>query len=153
MQTNLWRMAPKKLSLKCWRSTMSPSNRVSMAPQEITDSQRGDGYFNKTMHGYEIARPTALVRFICKFTNKSVKQREDLQFFQGERVRFETHPALPSLRSENPKEWALEPGEYGDLLIYLLDKSLENLGTMEVMNINDLCRCVFTRRGECLHVR
>ncbi|HXX56060.1 MAG TPA: TIGR04083 family peptide-modifying radical SAM enzyme, partial [Methanoregula sp.] len=63
------------------------------------------------------------------------------------RFTLKLHPALPSLRSENPKEWALEPEEYGELLVYLLDRSLENLGSMEVMNINDLCRCVFTRRG------
>jgi uncharacterized protein len=63
------------------------------------------------------------------------------------------HPALPSIRSENPKEWALPPEEYGDLLIYLLDKSLEHMQDIDVMNINDLCRCVFTRRGTvCTYV-
>jgi uncharacterized protein len=76
------------------------------------------------------------------------KAREEIfNFFKEKGFVLKLHPALPSLRSENPKEWALEPEEYGDLLIYLLDKSLENLGRMEVMNINDLCRCVFTRRG------
>jgi uncharacterized protein len=57
------------------------------------------------------------------------------------------HPALPSLRSDNPKEWALEPAAYGDLLVFLLDRYLENMGRIEIMNINDLCRCVSTRRG------
>ena len=57
------------------------------------------------------------------------------------------HPALPSLRSENPKQWALEPAAYGELLVFLLDKYLENFGKIEIMNINDLCRCVSTRRG------
>ena len=118
-------------------------------PEEITDSQRGTGYYEKCMKGYEIARSHGLsVRFICTFTNKSVKHREEIfSFFKEKGFVLKLHPALPSLRSENPKEWALEPAEYGDLLVYLLDKSLENLGTMEVMNINDLCRCVFTRRG------
>ena len=70
------------------------------------------------------------MRFICTFTNKSVKHREEIfRFFKEKGFVLKLHPALPSLRSENPKEWALEPAEYGDLLVYLLDKSLENLGT------------------------
>ena len=118
-------------------------------PEEITDSQRGDGYFAKCMKGYGIAKAAGLqVRFICTFTNKSVKHREEIfNFFKEQGFVLKLHPALPSLRSENPKEWALEPEEYGELLVYLLDKSLENIGKMEVMNINDLCRCVFTRAG------
>ena len=77
-----------------------------------------------------------------------MKHREEIfNFFREQGFVLKLHPALPSLRSENPKEWALEPAEYGDLLVFLLDKSLENLGKVEVMNINDLCRCVFTRRG------
>ncbi|RXL42525.1 TIGR04083 family peptide-modifying radical SAM enzyme, partial [Citrobacter sp. AAK_AS5] len=56
-------------------------------------------------------------------------------------------PALPSLRDKNPEQWALDPDDYGDLLVFLLDKYLDNLDSIEIMNINDLCRCIFTRRG------
>jgi uncharacterized protein len=31
--------------------------------------------------------------------------------------------------------------------VYLLDQSLDHFDQIQVMNINDLCRCVFTRRG------
>jgi uncharacterized protein len=107
------------------------------------------------MHGYEIAKAHGLdVRFICTFTNKSVKKKEEIfRFFLDKGFTLKLHPALPSLRSENPKEWALEPAEYGDLLVYLLDEALDHMGEIEVMNINDLCRCVFTRRGSvCTYV-
>ena len=147
MQTNLWRMTPEIAEILAGYHV--PLGSSIDGPEEITDSQRGEGYFEKTMRGYEIAKAHGLlVRFICTFTNKSVKHREEIfDFFKANGFVLKLHPALPSLRSENPKEWALEPAEYGDLLVYLLDKSLENIGTMEVMNINDLCRCVFTRRG------
>jgi len=147
MQTNLWRMTPEIAAVLAEYHV--PLGSSIDGPEYITDSQRGDGYFEKCMKGYEIARAAGLsVRFICTFTNKSVKHREEIfNFFKERGFVLKLHPALPSLRSENPKEWALEPEEYGDLLVYLLDKSLENFGTMEVMNINDLCRCVFTRRG------
>jgi len=147
MQTNLWRMTPEIAAVLAEYHV--PLGSSIDGPEDITDSQRGDGYYEKCMKGYEIARAAGLsVRFICTFTNKSVKHREEIfNFFKEREFVLKLHPALPSLRSENPKEWALEPEEYGDLLVYLLDKSLENFGTMEVMNINDLCRCVFTRRG------
>jgi len=124
-------------------------------PEDITDSQRGDGYFQKTMKGYSIAKEHSLsVRFICTFTNKSVKRKEEIvRFFLEQGFVLKLHPALPSLRSENPKEWALEPEEYGELLVYLLDQALEHIDNIEIMNISDLCRCVFTRHGSvCTYV-
>jgi len=147
MQTNLWRMTPEIAAIL--KEYNVPIGSSIDGPEEITDSQRGDGYYAKCMKGYEIARAAGLsVRFICTFTNRSVKYREEIfNFFKDNGFILKLHPALPSLRSENPREWALEPAEYGELLVYLLDKSLENLGKMEVMNISDLCRCVFTRRG------
>jgi uncharacterized protein len=147
MQTNLWRMTPEIAQILAEYHV--PVGSSIDGPEDITDSQRGSGYFEKTMRGYEIAKKHGLnVRFICTFTNRSVKYRQEIfDFFRKNGFVLKLHPALPSLRSENPKEWALEPDEYGELLVYLLDKSLENIGTMEVMNINDLCRCVFTRRG------
>ncbi len=147
MQTNLWRMTPEIAQILA--DYHVPIGSSIDGPEDITDSQRGKGYFEKTLRGYEIARAQGLnVRFICTFTNKSVKHRQEIfDFFLKNGFTLKLHPALPSLRSENPKEWALEPEDYGELLVYLLNKSLENIGTMEVMNINDLCRCVFTRRG------
>ncbi|MEN6443803.1 MAG: TIGR04083 family peptide-modifying radical SAM enzyme [Methanoregula sp.] len=153
MQTNLWRMTPEIAEVLAQYHV--PIGSSIDGPEAITDSQRGNGYFAKTMRGYEIAKAAGLsVRFICTFTNKSVKFREEIfDFFLKNGFALKLHPALPSLRSENPKEWALEPAEYGDLLVYLLDKSLEHMGEIEVMNINDLCRCVFTRRGTvCTYV-
>jgi len=147
MQTNLWRMTPEIASVLA--NYRIPIGSSIDGPEDITDSQRGEGYFEKCMKGYETARAAGLsVRFICTFTNKSVAHKEEIfNFFKERGFVLKLHPALPSLRSENPKEWALEPIEYGQLLVYLLDKALDNLGKVEVMNINDLCRCVFTRRG------
>jgi uncharacterized protein len=153
MQTNLWRMTPE--IAKILAEYHVPIGSSIDGPEDITDSQRGKGYFEKTMGGYEIAKAHGLnVRFICTFTNKSVKYRQEIfDFFLKNGFTLKLHPALPSLRSENPGQWALPPEEYGDLLVYLLDKSLEHMQNIDVMNINDLCRCVFTRRGTvCTYV-
>ena len=147
MQTNLWLLTPELAGILA--AYHVPLGTSIDGPQELNDLQRGDGYFEKTMRGYELARSSGLqVSFICTFTNYSVQFREEIfNFFLQNRFRLKLHPALPSLRGRNPEQWALPPEEYGELLVFLLDKYLENMGAIEIMNINDLCRCVFTRRG------
>ena len=147
LQSNLWLLTPDMARILA--EYRIPIGSSIDGPEEINDVQRGKGYFKKTMRGYDIARANGLeVRFICTFTNRSVERKEEIfDFFLQNGFPLKLHPALPSLRSENPKEWALEPEAYGELLVYLLDRYLENLGRIEVMNINDICRGVFTRHG------
>src|SRR5512136_1024658 len=146
-QTNLWRMTPELADILAKYHV--PIGSSIDGPRDLNDLQRSEGYFERTMRGYEIAKAHGLsVRFICTFTCVSVKSREEIfNFFLENELTLKLHPALPSLRSHQPGEWALDPDEYGDLLVYLLDKYLEHFDEIEVMNINDLVRCVFTRRG------
>ncbi|MFU8768084.1 MAG: TIGR04083 family peptide-modifying radical SAM enzyme, partial [Candidatus Methanoperedens sp.] len=153
MQSNLWKMTPEIAAILAEYNI--PIGSSLDGPEELTDFQRGQGYFGKTMKGYEIARAHGLdVRFICTFTSHSVKYKEDIfNFFLENFSTLKLHPALPSLRDENPEKWALAPEEYGELLIYLLDKYLENINDIEVMNIDSLCKCYFTGRGTvCTYV-
>lgn len=147
IQTNLWRMTDEIAEI--FAAYHIPIGSSIDGPEYLTNLQRGEGYYQKTMNGYHIAVRHGLdVRFICTFTNQSVRQREEIvSFFREQGFTLKLHPALPSLRSGEPEQWALPPGEYGDLLVYLLDQSLEHMDDLEIMNINDLCRCVFTRRG------
>lgn len=147
IQTNLWKMNDEIAEILA--EYQIPVGSSIDGPEIITDMQRGEGYFARTMAGYEIAKKHGLdVRFICTFTNKSVKAKEEIvRFFSEKGFTLKLHPALPSLRSDNPEQWALPPEEYGELLVFLLNYSLENPEDLEIMNIQDLCRCVFTRRG------
>lgn len=147
LQTNLWKMTPEMAQILAKYNI--PIGSSLDGPRGLTDFQRGEGYFEKTMHGYEIARANGLkVSFICTFTSHSVKFKEDIfNFFLENGLTLKLHPALPSLRDDNPEKWALDPEEYGELLVYLLDKYLENMGRIEIMNIDHLCKCVFTSRG------
>ena len=147
LQTNLWRMTDELAGILAEYHV--PIGSSIDGPQELNDLQRSEGYFERTMEGYRIAKAHGLsVRFICTFTSYSVKHREEIfRFFLENGLTLKLHPALPSLRSDEPGKWALDPEEYGELLVYLLDRYLENFDEIEVMNINDLVRCVFTRRG------
>ena len=153
IQTNLWKMTPEIAEI--FAEYNIPIGSSLDGPKELNDLQRGKGYYDKTMRGYEIARDHGLdVRFITTFTSHSVKFKEDIfNFYLEKGLTLKLHPCLPSLKGENPEKWTLAPEEYGELLIYLLDKYLENLGRIEVMNIDHLCKCVFTGRGTvCTYV-
>lgn len=147
IQTNLWLMTPEIAEV--FAEYNVPVGSSIDGPREINDSQRGEGYFDKTLNGYRIAKEHGLdVRFICTFTSQSVERKEEIiEFFMENNLTLKLHPALPSLKGSEPESYALAPEKFGDLLLYLLDVSLEHFGEIEIMNINDLCRCVFTRHG------
>lgn len=147
IQTNLWLMTPEIADVLVEYNV--PVGSSIDGPKDINDLQRGNGYFEKTLGGYAIAKEHGLnVRFICTFTSASFERKEEIfRFFLENGLTLKLHPALPSLRGSEPEKYALAPEKYGELLVYLLDMALEHFGEIEVMNINDLCRCVFTRHG------
>ena len=147
LQTNLWKLTPELADVLAEYNI--PIGSSLDGPQELNDLQRSEGYYERTMRGYELAKEHGLqVQFICTFTSYSVQFKEDIfNFFLENGLTLKLHPALPSLRSDEPDKWALSPEKYGELLVYLLDKYLENMNQIEVRNINDYCRCVFTGRG------
>lgn len=147
LQTNLWRLTPELADVLA--EYQIPIGSSLDGPQELNDLQRSEGYYERTMKGYELAKSRGLsVQFICTFTSYSVQFKEDIfNFFLKNGLTLKLHPALPSLRSDGPDRWALAPEEYGDLLVFLLDRYLENMEKIEVRNINDYARCVFTGRG------
>ena len=147
IQTNLWLMTPEIAEV--FSKYNIPVGSSIDGPREINDSQRGEGYFDKTLNGYRIAKEQGLdVKFICTFTAQSVEHKEEIvEFFMENGLTLKLHPALPSLKGSDPGKYALSPEKFGELLVYLLDEALKHFGEVEIMNINDLCRCVFTRHG------
>lgn len=147
LQTNLWLLTPEMAQL--FKKYDIPIGSSIDGPQELNDFQRGDGYFEKTMQGYEIAKEHGLkVSFICTFTSHSIKYKEDIfNFFLKNGFNMKLHPSLPSIRGDEPEKWSLSPEDYGELLIYLLDQYLEHFDEISVMNIDTLCKSAFIRRG------
>ena len=147
LQTNLWLLTPELAEVLAEHEI--PIGSSLDGPQELNDLQRSRGYYERTIAGYDLAKKHGLqVQFICTFTSYSVQFKEEIfNFFRENGLVLKLHPALPSLRSDQPDRWALPPEEYGELLVYLLDKYLEYMDRIEVRNINDYARCVFTGRG------
>lgn len=147
LQSNLWNLTPELAQL--FAEYNIPVGSSLDGPKELNDYQRGTGYYEKTMEGYQIAEDNDLqVSFICTFTSHSIDFKEEIfNYFLENGLDLKLHPALPSIRDEDPEKWALSPEEYGELLIYLLDEYLDHVDEIQVKNIDHICKSIFTRRG------
>lgn len=147
MQSNLWLLDDRLAAALAAHNV--PVGTSLDGPPELNDEQRGTGYFERTRAGMEVAaRHGVRVSVICTFTAGSVKEKDAIvRFFLENGYVMKLHPALPSLRDGRPDAYALAPEVYGELLVYLLDQYLAHLGRLRVMNIDDLVKGVFVRRG------
>ena len=103
VQSNLWLLDDEFCELFC-------DHRVEVGtsldgPKEITDAQRGPGYFARTMQGIRKAEDHGLrVGCIATFTPASARRwREVFDFFLSERLDFSIHAAVPSLDHRNAR--------------------------------------------------
>ncbi len=147
IQTNLWLMDDKLAKL--FKKYDIPVGSSLDGPKELNDTQRGIGYFDKTLEGYETATKHGLnVSFISTFTNYSIKHKEEIfEFFKENSLNLKIHPALPSIKDDNGDEFALDPKDYGELMLYLLDQYLDLADTIELKNLDHLCKAVFMKKG------
>jgi uncharacterized protein len=147
LQSNLWLLTDELAQLlRDYGVAVSSSLD---GPKDINELQRGEGYFDKTMKGYDIARRNNLpVNFICTFTSYSKDLVDEIfSYFLDCGYNLKLHPALPSLRGDNSDPWALSPEDYGKLLIELLDKYLEHMDEIEITDFDHFCKSYFIRKG------
>lgn len=147
VQSNLWLLTDELCTLfRDYRVSVGTSLD---GPESITDSQRGRGYFSRTMAGIERARARGIrVGCICTFTAQSKSRTSEIfDFFVREALDFTIHAALPSLRHAEANAWALSADEHGDLLVEMLDRYVANLGLVRIGTLDSLCRSVSAGQG------
>ena len=121
LQSNLWLLDDEFCRLFV-EYQVSLSTSLD-GPEELTNRQRGDGYFQRTMAGLDLARGYDIpVGCIATFTPLNAERwTEVLDFFVQERLGTAIHPALPPLsRSTQDSQchaaYFLSPERYGRLL-------------------------------------
>lgn len=169
VQSNLWLLTEELCDLF---AEYSVSVGTSLdGPEEITDVQRGQGYFRRTMAGIERARRRGLsVGCICTFTRQSAPHASKIfDFFVCEGLDFTVHAAVPVVADSHPvqplqglasfslsakeqcearsEDWSLSPQVYGELLVSLLDTYLSNLNRVRISTLDFLCRSVSAGTG------
>lgn len=123
-------------------------------PQEITDAQRGAGYFVRTMQGVRQAQAHGMtVGCIVTFTPVILPRwREVFDFFLAERLGFSIHPAVPLLESPNAP-LALSPEQYARLLLDMLDYYVTHRRELAVASLDQMCRGVAVGQGKVCSFR
>ncbi len=109
--------------------------------EDITDHQRGHGYFARTMQGIRKANCFGLnVGCIATFTPFGASRwREVFDFFLAERLDFSIHAAVPPL-DFGDGQYALSPREYGTLLCEMLDRYVEHRREICVSSLDQMCQ-------------
>ncbi len=117
-------------------------------PENINDSQRGKGYFKKTMAGIEKARSRGLdVGCITTFTqNSRFFFKEITDFFISEKLSFCVHAALPSIQNPN-FQYTLTPEEMIHLNSNLLEYYLENRKKIVISTYDQMAKSMLEGQG------
>ena len=147
LQSNIWLLTEELIDLFLEYNVVVSTSIDG--PKEINDYQRGEGYFDKTMSKYELAKSKGLIiNFVLTVTDYSKDYSDELyEFFKEKQMSLKIHAALPSLRGDNADPWALDQEEHGKLLINWLDKYLYDLDKFSIMDLDHICRSSFRRRG------
>ena len=95
LQSNIWLLNQELIDLfKKYNVVISTSID---GPKEINDYQRGEGYFDKTMSKYELAKKNGLpINFVLTVTDYSKDYSDELyDFFKEHKMNLKIHAALP----------------------------------------------------------
>lgn len=127
-------------------------------PEEITDNQRGKGYFQKTMKGIELLRKYDIpVSCICTFTKENAPHYEEVfNFFVKENLNFKFFVVQPTMDKEFESQLSLTVKEQVDLVEGLLQLYLLNPGKIRVHTLDIHCLSLTGRfaggfvQGNCI---
>ena len=127
-------------------------------PEEITDNQRGKGYFQKTMKGIELLRKHDIpVSCICTFTKENAPHYEKIfNFFVKENLNFKFFVVQPTMDKEFESQLSLTVKEQVDLVDGLLQLYLLNPGKIRVHTLDIHCLSLTGRfaggfvQGNCI---
>ncbi len=118
-------------------------------PEEITDAQRGQGYFARTMQGLRLAQRQGLrVGCIATFTPQTASRwPEAFGFFLAERLGLSLHAAVPSLTNPD-SPYALSAEQYGGLFLRALDDYVDHRREIRVSTLDQMCQGVACGDGK-----
>ena len=147
IQSNLWLLTEELCHL--FREHHVSIGTSLDGPEDITDAQRGAGYYRRTMRGIELARTNGLdIGCICTFTPRSLPRLDEVfHFFLEQGLNFTIHACMPSLQYPDAVLWSLSADEHYQLLTRTLDLYLNNQDRIVIGTLDSMCRSVSTRQG------
>ncbi len=146
VQSNLW-----LLDDAFWELFREHGVRVSTSldgPEDITDAQRGSGYFQRTMTGIHKANSYGIsTGCIVTFTPASVARWEDVfDFLLDQRLGISIHAAVPPLDTR-ANGYSLTTDQYGTLLCRVLDRYVPRRREIAIDVLDQMCQGVAFGEG------
>lgn len=151
VQSNLWLLTDELCDL--FRKYEVSLGTSLDGPQSINDTQRGEGYFHRTMSGVELARKHGLdVGFICTFTPQSAQRADEVfDFFVQQGLSFNIHASVDTISAKGARQteqnWSLSPEEHAQVLTHILDRYLDNTDKLRIGTLDSMCRSVSAGNG------
>ena len=147
LQSNLWLLDDEFCRL--FREHKVDIGSSLDGPEEITEHQRGEGYFAQTMQGIRKARRYGIdVGCIATFTPWSAPRwREVFDFFLEQRLEMSIHASVPPLESRD-SQYSITSEQYGTLLEEMLDYYVEHRREISISSLDQMCQSVGCGEGK-----
>lgn len=136
IQSNLWLLDQEYCDM-FKQYDMSVGTSLD-GPEGINDSQRGDGYFKKTMKGVDLLRKNGIdVACICTFTKTSARYyKEIFNFFASENMHFTFSMVQPTMDKAFNAQMSLSNQEQAELVNNLTQLYLQDLNKIRVQALD-----------------
>jgi uncharacterized protein len=147
IQSNLWLLDDALCDL--FRERHVEVGTSLDGPKEITDRQRGPGYFERTMTGIRRARAHGLrVGCIATFTPWSAPRwQEVFDFFLDQQLGWSVHASVPSLDHLRSLH-SLTAKQYSFLLSEMLDCYVTHRREVSISSLDQICQGVGCGEGK-----
>lgn len=156
VQSNLWELDDEYIKLfRNYKVSLSTSLD---GPENITDAQRGRGYFRKTWDNIQKARKNGIeMGCIVTFTSQSSSHwKEILDFFRNNRISIDLHPAIPTLGVNKSNKFVVSPELYSQLLSEMFPYYLKHYQHLIISSFEEMIQFVVNGKyrtceyGDCL---
>jgi uncharacterized protein len=150
VQSNIWLLSQEWIDL-FGEYGVSISTSLD-GPKEICDSQRGEGYFEKTMKGIRLlkenGRNVSVIATLGRSNISPEKCRQMFRFFLDEGIRFSLHGAVPSMGHGYEGE-ALTADEMLQVLLNVSEEYFAHYEETTVGTIDHIVKNIY-HRSPCL---
>jgi uncharacterized protein len=118
-------------------------------PKEITDSQRGSGYFEKTMNGIRIAQDAGLsLGCIATLNSDNIHLWPKVfDFFLCNNINFAIHVAQPGY-SGQLKNKSVSPKLYSEFIIEMIEDYKKINKRIQIYSLDNLCQSFYYGIGQ-----
>lgn len=148
VQSNLWNLDNRLIEL-LKKYDVKIGTSID-GPRDITDLQRGSGYYKRTMEGIQKAKKANIpVSSIATFTALALPYwKEIIDFFIHNEIDVTIHPAIATLEGSHKNSAFLSCNQYSELLINLIQYYVKLKKFIKIPTFDPIISSITKGEGE-----